>query len=580
MKIRTTVLLYLLLLVLTVSAAAAVGIRAPELIPRYPWDTGQPRLVLVEPGVSWRLLHSVRSDFLTWRLFYGNIPVSRLGCFPLDELNDRTIEWSLRNSWLSVNRNTCLRTTREHGSLVPTIYLPIDMPPILAGAIGEGGQIDISGYQKITLSGITHYRPNAVEQEGQSQSMFPDLKMEQELRVQLEGTIGEKIHVDVDHDSERSMGPQSSLSLRYEGYEDEIIQRIDMGDVSLSITGPEFVSYSIPHQGLFGAKILAQVGPVEITTIASRQAGSTESSEFVGQATQVTDSILDIHPANNYFFLTSPDSLPQPQISSIRIFQDDLDGTNNEETGAVESAWYIEGGQTGTGYWDELMPGLDLDFVLIDSTVIRFTKPVNNNYMLAIWMVTTAGDTIGNVGIGTDWNLKLIKESNPLPTYLTWDYELRNRYFLGANNIVRESFNCNIFLTRSGEDPVQTQEGVPFIELLGLDTNGDGSLADEEYAVDWDNGFLVFPETRPFVSPVLEEKNPVVYEENNPLPAQSKYFIAVSYRAASTTYSLGHMGIIPGSETVTLTVAGSTRTLAKDVDYTIIYEIGLLTLMG
>ena len=581
MKIKTTLLPYLFLLVLAVSAVSAVGIRAPELIPRYPWETERSRHVLIEPGVSWRFLPSLRSDYLTWRLFYGDIPVSRLGCFPLDEINDRTIEWSLRRSWLSVNRNSCLRTTREQGSLVPTIYLPIDMPPILAGAIGEGGQIDISGYQKITLSGITHYRPNAVEQEGQSQSLFPDLKMEQQLRVQLEGTIGEKIHVDVDHDSERRMGPQSSLSLRYEGYEDEIIQRIDMGDVSLSITGPEFVSYSIPHQGLFGAKIIAQVGPVEITTIASRQAGSTESSEFVGQATLVADSILDIHPANNYFFLTSPDSLPQPQIASIRIFQDDLNGNNNEETGAVESAYYIEGGESYTGgYWDELIAGPDLDYVLIDSTVIRFTSPVDNNYMLAIWMVTTAGDTIGNVGTGTDWNLKLIKESNPLPTDLTWDYELRNRYFLGANNIVQESFNCNIYLTRSGEDPVQTQGGVSFIELLDLDTNGDGSLADEENAVDWDNGFLVFPDTRPFDSSVLEEKNPAIYEENNPLPAQSKYFIEVGYRAASTTYSLGHMGIIPGSETVTLTVAGIARTLVKDVDYTIIYEIGLLTLMG
>jgi len=402
------------------------------------------------------------------------------------------------------------------------------------------------------------------------------------LRVQLEGTIGEKVHVNVNHDSERSFGPQSSVSLRYEGYEDEIIQSIEMGDISLSITGPEFVSYSIPHQGLFGAKILAQVGPVEFTTIASRESGSTESSEFVGQATMVEDSILDIHPADNYFFYTLPDSVEQPQIAAIRVFQDDLDGTNNQETGAVEGAWFIEGtGETGTGYWDELLPGLDLDYVLVDSaTTIRFNRPLNDNYMLAVWMVTSEGDTIGNVTPGLDWNLKLIKQSNPLPDYSTWDYELRNRYFLGANNIVQESFYCNIYLSRSGEDPIQTQNGGPFIELLGLDTNGDGSLSDEEDAVDWDNGFLVFPETRPFIDPVLDVTNPAVYDEYNPLPVQSKYFIEVSYRAASTTYSLGRMGIIPGSENVTLTVAGSSEPLVKDVDYTIIYEIGMLTLMG
>ncbi|MBN2608254.1 MAG: hypothetical protein JXA64_03995 [Candidatus Fermentibacteraceae bacterium] len=356
-----------------------------------------------------------------------------------------------------------------------------------------------------------------------------------------------------------------------------------MGDVSLSITGPEFVSYSIPSQGLFGAKILAQVGPVELTTIASRESGSSESAEFVGQATMVEDTILDINPADNYFFVTVPDTLPQPGIVSIRIFQDDLDGTNNQETGAVESDWFVEGtSETGTGWWDELIPGQDLDYVLEDSSrVIRFTSPINDNFMLAVWLVTSEGDTIGTIPpAGGDWNLKLIKQSNPLPDYSTWYYELRNRYFLGANNIVQESFNCDIYLERSGEDPVPTQEGTPFIELLGLDTNGDGNLSDEENAVDWDNGFLVFPQIRPFTDPVLEVTNPSVYNDNNPLPVDSKYFIAVNYRAASTTYSLGRMGIIPGSEKVILTEAGQTRTLVKDVDYTIIYEIGLLTLMG
>ena len=581
MRIKTGTLPLLTLFIL-VTAAGAVGVRTPRLLPAYPWDSEYRTDLLIDPGISWNLVNSFLRHFVSWRLFHGSVPVSTQGCFPLDELNRRSLQWTLRDTWMSMNRNHCLRGSRDQGSLIPTIYLPVEMPPILAGAIGEGGQIDISGYQKITLSGITHYRPNAVETEGQSQSLFPDLKMEQELQVQLDGTIGEKVHVNVDHDSRRSFGPQSTLSLRYVGYEDEIIQSIEMGDVSLSINGPEFVSYSIPHQGLFGAKILAQVGPVEITTIASRESGSTESSEFVGQATMVEDSILDIHPADNYFFYTLPDSLVQPQITSIRVFQDDLDGTNNQETGAVEGAWFIEGtGETGTGNWDELQPGLDLDYVLVDSArTLRFNSPVNNNYLIAVWMVTAAGDTIGNATAGSDWNLKLIKQSNPLPDYSTWSYELRNRYFLGANNIVQESFNCNIYLDRSGETPIQTQNGVPFIELLGLDTNGDGSLADEENAVDWDNGFLVFPQIKPFTDPVLDVTNPAIYNENNPLPTQSKYFIEVSYRAASTTYSLGQMGIIPGSEKVTLTVAGSTRTLVKDVDYTIIYEIGLLTLMG
>jgi cell surface protein SprA len=79
---------------------------------------------------------------------------------------------------------------------------------------------------------------------------------------------------------------------------------------------------------------------------------------------------------------------------------------------------------------------------------------------------------------------------------------------------------------------------------------------------------------------VLEVKNPAVYTTKNPPTNMSKYFLRVNFRAASTTYLLGHMGIVPGSERVTLTVAGQVYNLVRDQDYTIIYEIGLLTLMG
>ncbi len=151
---------------------------------------------------------------------------------------------------------------------------------------------------------------------------------------------------------------------------------------------------------------------------------------------------------------------------------------------------------------------------------------------------------------------------------------------MGANNIVRESFNCDIFLELPGQEPTSSQDGVPFLSVLGLDSNGDGSMIDETETMDWDNGFIVFPDNRPFTSDVLDVQNPEVYTEKNPPTNLSKYYMRVSFRAASTTYSLGRMGIVPGSERVTLTVAGVAQDLVRDQDYTIIYEIGLLSLMG
>ena len=570
-----------IILILTLTALGA-GVTSPWLASDAPhrfYQDSLPTLYSI-PRASVVVTPALSGQGLSYRLHYMGYPVSGSRVWLVSDSRTRIAQWSTLKRWLLTNSASAVRTSRESGRLVPTIYLPIALPPGIAGVIGEGGQLDIRGHQKITISGVSHIRPNQVSVEGVSQSLFPDLKMEQELVLNLDGTIGEKINVQVDHDTRRTMEPDYNVRLRYTGFDDEVIRSIQMGDVTLAITGPEFVSYSIPSQGLFGAKVEAQVGPLEITTIASKQASSTESADFVGQATMVTDTILDIRPANNYFFGLVPDTMPAPTILSIRIFRDD--GTQNPLH--TPASWFVPkpggGFETGTGIWEELQAGPGMHYVLEDSArVIRFLSPVNANHMIAVWAVIAAGDTLGTF-TEDDKNLLLIKDSNPTVNHPTWQYMLRNRYYLGANNIVRESFSCDIFLDTPGEDPVSSQDGVPFLALLGLDTNADGSMVDETATMDWDNGFIIFPDNRPFTSSVLNVQNPSVYNEKNPPISKSVYFLRVSFRAASTTYSLGRMGLVPGSERVTLTVAGQTIPLVRDQDYTIIYEIGLLSLMG
>ncbi|HPF31993.1 MAG TPA: hypothetical protein PK907_03165, partial [Candidatus Sabulitectum sp.] len=339
--------------------------------PSYWYQDSIPWLVSL-PSTQVRVWSSISGDALNYRLLYNGYPISPTRTWTLEGVRSRLIGWGTWKTWTRTNARNGIRNSGTTGQLVPTIYLPLSMPGALGDAIGSGGQLDISGHQTISLSGVSHIYPNRVNVEGESSSLFPDLKMEQELRVRLDGTIGEKIHVSVDHDSERQIGSDYSVSLSYDGDDEEIIQSIELGDVNLSITGPEFISYSIPHEGLFGAKLLAQAGRFDFTAIASKEGSSTESSDFVGQASLVTDSILDIRPADNYFFRAWPDTVDAQIIdgSTIRVFIDDGDATNNVETGAVEGSWYVPTGSGGTltqadRWWDELQPGIEGDFVLV-----------------------------------------------------------------------------------------------------------------------------------------------------------------------------------------------------------------------
>ncbi|HYQ89282.1 MAG TPA: hypothetical protein VEU09_06615, partial [Candidatus Binatia bacterium] len=83
--------------------------------------------------------------------------------------------------------------------------IPIQIPKFARGLLGDGApNIDVSGSETITLSGVSDWtvRPQgAVNQEHARPSAFPSLEMKQDLQVNLTGSIGDKIKVDVDQSS-------------------------------------------------------------------------------------------------------------------------------------------------------------------------------------------------------------------------------------------------------------------------------------------------------------------------------------------------------------------------------------------
>lgn len=64
----------------------------------------------------------------------------------------------------------------------------------------KAGSLSLDGNQKITFAGSSTTRENAEQTEDNQRSDF-NLEMRQEMNLRLRGTIGEKIHVDVNHSS-------------------------------------------------------------------------------------------------------------------------------------------------------------------------------------------------------------------------------------------------------------------------------------------------------------------------------------------------------------------------------------------
>ena len=431
------------------------------------------------------------------------------------------------------------------------IDLPIQIPKQLRGILGSGApNIDVSGSETITLSGVSDWtvRSNdqGLDRETKRPSAFPSLEMKQDLQVNLTGSIGDKIKVDVDQSSNVQTSLDNKVKLRYEGDEDDMIKSIDLGNTNLSLQGA-----SIRQEGLFGVKTVAKLGNVDVVTIASKQEGKSETARFTpsGEKRRVIISDLD-YIKRQYFFIS--DHQMVWDRGSLQIWRDDGNAFNNTgntlagiaRLNPLADSTDAVGNPQIYGKFDVLTQGVDYDlqlpYVVADPTapqgteipVIKLRYPLNPNDILAVTYVEkTAGGAdikIGDPDANGGENptlqkpagtilLKMIKPSfdglNTVPGggfdrtdkwYPALAYELRNFYDLTARNIAKETLNLKIRRRDAGQsvDP-EAINGKAIVQILGLDQQGntvdtgpDGRVDDRFiYA---DDGLIFFPDLHPF----------------------------------------------------------------------------------
>ncbi|MEJ2050886.1 MAG: hypothetical protein P8Y60_13810, partial [Calditrichota bacterium] len=84
----------------------------------------------------------------------------------------------------------------------------------------------------------------------------------QKQNFNIQGSIGDRINVLVDYNSERDFQFENDVKLNYTGGADDIIQRVDAGNISLSLPGTQLVTFSPNSKGLFGIRTDMKIGPI------------------------------------------------------------------------------------------------------------------------------------------------------------------------------------------------------------------------------------------------------------------------------------------------------------------------------
>ncbi len=445
-----------------------------------------------------------------------------------------------------------------------TFDIPLPMPKSLESIFGPGEKtsITIRGREEITIAGETRISDPYIGVEGrQSQSLFPSLDMQQRLDVSLTGTIGDKVSIQVDHSSEAIGDDANRVRLAYTGYEDEVIQLIELGNTSLSLPGSQLVSVSTNAQGLFGAKMLAKMGSTDVTVIASKQEGEASSATFAptGGALGQTETriIRDVdYVKNKYFYLDDPLSFVGASEVGFEVYRtvtpQDLiadptiqrlpgwaipDSVGNGQS-IVNAVNRIKAGSRPLVQrrddFEFLRRGIDYDFIIDANTLdvigielfeaipttaqkavaVRyrnaFDQPVGGSYASFGVINPATGQPVLAGSPADTLVLEMIKAPDPRPTGpfgSTWRLAVRNIYNLGLNNIDGNSLEIvveDVLNPRlNAEVPEGSQE--TYLRIFGLDRTDrtgtgppDGRIDLTSGLVNLTTGTLQFPSIAAF----------------------------------------------------------------------------------
>jgi cell surface protein SprA len=212
----------------------------------------------------------------------------------LENYIDHDFEKSIRDYWRQRSR---LHGEDQRRSLIPKLTVGGEAFDRVFG--GNVVNIQPQGYVEVSFG----YQMNATENPAIPERLrkVPTFDFDEKIQMNVMGQIGTKMNMRVNYNTEATFDYENKMNLEYTGDEDEIIKRIEAGNVSLPLNGTLITGAS----NLFGVKTEMQFGRLTLTTLFSQHKGETQTVETEGGA-QITNfeiSAVD-YDANRHFFLS------------------------------------------------------------------------------------------------------------------------------------------------------------------------------------------------------------------------------------------------------------------------------------
>ena len=274
----------------------------PDLPYPIPADQGNPLLkrpdsplFLKNPSnLSSEVIYDTESDLYIIRDKVGGLDYGMPTVMTPEEYRRYHFEQSMREYWQMRASGTDIGS---HTSLIPKIYIESEAFDKVFGT----NTIDIKPQGAAEL--IFGINSSKIDNPQLSEKLrrVTTFDFQEKIQMNVTGTIGDKMKLGVNYNTEATFDFENKTKLEYSGKEDEIIKKIEAGNVTLPLSG----SLITGSQSLFGLKTEMQFGRLTVTSVFSQQKGETSVIDVQGGAQQNEFEVfVDEYDANKHFFLS------------------------------------------------------------------------------------------------------------------------------------------------------------------------------------------------------------------------------------------------------------------------------------
>ncbi len=248
-------------------------------------------------NVSTSVEYDPETDSYNFQKNVDGMPIGTPYSMPFDDYVNYNFEKAMNSYW-----HQRAKKNREQNQELNTNLIPhLEVGGEIFDRIFGGNVIDIKpqGSAELTL-GLEYSRTDNPALDAKQQRQI-NLDFDEKIQMNVVGQVGTKLKVNISYDTEASFDFENNVKLEYTGDDDEIIQKIEAGNVSLPLTGTLIQG----SQSLFGVKTELKFGKLTLTGLLSQKKSETSTINVEGGSTTKEFEIkADNYEENKHFFLS------------------------------------------------------------------------------------------------------------------------------------------------------------------------------------------------------------------------------------------------------------------------------------